>query len=467
MKQNPSRIASATPEQQLEKHKDYVRRIAQVFRQECINIITKNSVPTMTMRFTIPAMIHNVQFERKIEISQDDGDAELKGTAISDIGGLQQQLNVIKDELNKQTHFRGYYLLNTDIQQLENSAYGDFAFSAESGTVWMYDNSWYNSGDIDPDQVTPASDATLLVDNGIGVAGTSNEYSRGDHQHPLQVSDETPKRDTGTGAIGTSTTYFRDDHQHILNTDRTVANKSQKDTGTGANGNFNYYARSNHAHALNVDPTITNVPLQLTYVGNVIATKFIKSGGTSSQVLCANGDTKAITDFNTNVTPKLKWNLRIQNGYDRRFESTQLGKIQTDIMICADILETSLILRFYMKVFKEQIIYFGILIYHNSLVLILRISGSAAGCGLTINLSNESGIANRELHISADGNTLSFNGSVNAGTGVTNGSVLYSAGNPILWGGNSTVTEGRFYSDGAKVYWRAKPVTLGSVPPQE
>ncbi|KAA6313149.1 MAG: hypothetical protein EZS28_055805, partial [Streblomastix strix] len=32
-------------------------------------------------------------------------------------------------------------------------------------------------------------------------------------------------------------------------------------------------------------------------------------------------------------------------------------------------------------------------------------------------------------------------------------------------GVNSVGTEGGFYSDGSKVYWRAKPVTLGSVPP--
>ncbi|KAA6314377.1 MAG: hypothetical protein EZS28_055595, partial [Streblomastix strix] len=76
---------------------------------------------------------------------------------------------------------------------------------------------------------------------------------------------------------------------------------------------------------------------------------------------------------------------------------------------------------------------------------------------------------NRGLCISADGNTLTFNGSVIAGTGATtgatNGSVNYSAGNPILWGVNSVGTEGGFYSDGPKIYWRAKPVTLGAVPP--
>ncbi|KAA6402111.1 MAG: hypothetical protein EZS28_002358 [Streblomastix strix] len=45
-------------------------------------------------------------------------------------------------------------------------AIGDFAFSAESGTVQMYKSAWYDSGQLVPDQVTPASDATPLEDSG-------------------------------------------------------------------------------------------------------------------------------------------------------------------------------------------------------------------------------------------------------------------------------------------------------------
>ncbi|KAA6338660.1 MAG: hypothetical protein EZS28_052679, partial [Streblomastix strix] len=86
---------------------------------------------------------------------------------------------------------------------------------------------------------------------------------------------------------------------------------------------------------------------------------------------------------------------------------------------------------------------------------------------LQIGVNTQIGQHNQELLISADGNTLTFNGSVIAGTGATNGatkgSVNYSAGNPILWGLNSVDTNGGFYSDGPKVYWRAKPVTLGAV----
>ncbi|KAA6358327.1 MAG: hypothetical protein EZS28_046146, partial [Streblomastix strix] len=146
-------------------------------------------------------------------------------------------------------------------------------------------------GDIVPDQVTPASDANPLVDSGTGVVGTSTEYSRGDHQHQLQVSENIPKRDIGAEAIGESS---RDDHQHILNIDPTVINKPMKDTGTGINRSFNYYARSDHQHPLNIDPTITN---QLSYDGNITATKFIKIGGLATEVLCANVDTKTIDNM--------------------------------------------------------------------------------------------------------------------------------------------------------------------------
>ncbi|KAA6382076.1 MAG: hypothetical protein EZS28_022396 [Streblomastix strix] len=95
---------------------------------------------------------------------------------------------------------------------------------------------------------------------------------------------------------------------------------------------------------------------------------------------------------------------------------------------------------------------------------------------LIISRTADQNFQNKGLKISSDGNTLSFNGSVIAGTGATNGaslsqtpptanSVNYSAGNPIIWGANSTDPIGGFYSNGAKVYWRAHPLTMGSVPP--
>ncbi|KAA6322441.1 MAG: hypothetical protein EZS28_054436, partial [Streblomastix strix] len=123
----------------------------------------------------------------------------------------------IQQELARQTHFRGYYILSADIINLSSSASGDFAFSAESGTVWMYESSWYNSGQLVPDQVIPASDELPIV-NGTAAAGNSTSYSRGDHVHPQQ----------------------------------------------------------------------------LTYDNNITATKFIKTGGTATEILLANGDTTTI-----------------------------------------------------------------------------------------------------------------------------------------------------------------------------
>lgn len=99
----------------------------------------------------------------------------------SDIDGLQKQLN-------EEAHFRGYLSTNAKIQALEATP-NDFAYSAESGTKWVYDaeNGWQDTGTPVPDQLTPASDATPLV-NGTPTAGQSEEYARGDHRHPTDTT---------------------------------------------------------------------------------------------------------------------------------------------------------------------------------------------------------------------------------------------------------------------------------------
>ncbi|KAA6401612.1 MAG: hypothetical protein EZS28_002854 [Streblomastix strix] len=217
------------------------------------------------------------------------------GTATQNIGGLQQQIDVINDELYRQTFFRGYYLLNTDIQQLDNSANGDFAISAESGTVWMYDQNWYNSADIVTDQVTLASDATPFADSGTFVAGTSNEYSRRDHLHPLQVSTSLPGKDTSVGNVEYANTYAKSDNQHTI---QTVDSISPAYTADGSYGTVDSYARNDHSNLFKVQTNASIIlvvndvgnnvtsayysrhdhvhPQQLTYDGNIKATKFVK-----------------------------------------------------------------------------------------------------------------------------------------------------------------------------------------------
>ncbi|KAA6365773.1 MAG: hypothetical protein EZS28_038700, partial [Streblomastix strix] len=187
---------------------------------------------------------------------------------------------------------------------------GDFAFSAESGTVWMFDAAWYNSGDIVPDQVTPASDATPLSD-GTAAAGISTEYSRGDHVHPLNITTTIPISDSASGSVGTANYYARNDHSHPLNITTTIP---PQDSASGSVGTTNYYARNDHSHPINVETNASNIPIvngvgvngssafyarqdhvhpqQLTYDGNVTATKFIKTGGLATDILLADGSTK-------------------------------------------------------------------------------------------------------------------------------------------------------------------------------
>ena len=99
----------------------------------------------------------------------------------ADVDGLQQQ---IKEE----AHFRGYLPTNAKIQALTATP-NDFAYSAESGTKWIYDaeNGWKDSGTPVPDQLTPASDTTPLI-NGVASVGTETGYARGDHRHPTDTT---------------------------------------------------------------------------------------------------------------------------------------------------------------------------------------------------------------------------------------------------------------------------------------
>ncbi|KAA6336591.1 MAG: hypothetical protein EZS28_052863, partial [Streblomastix strix] len=227
-------------------------------------------------------------------------------------GQLQADVQVINTELARQTHFRGYFTTNDEILELTNPAIGDYAYGAEDLLVWDYDGSqWVETDYIVPDQMTPASDANPLSD-GTVTAGTSAEYSRGDHIHPLNISTSVPISDTADGTVGTSVNYARSDHSHPIN----ISSATPLQDSTGSVGTANSYARSDHQHTNNVETNASNIPQvdgvgvngsstyyarhyhvhpqQLTYDRNITATKFIKTGGLASEVLCANGDTTTI-----------------------------------------------------------------------------------------------------------------------------------------------------------------------------
>ncbi|KAA6361748.1 MAG: hypothetical protein EZS28_042725, partial [Streblomastix strix] len=134
-----------------------------------------------------------------------------------DIGQLQADVSAINTELARQTHFRGYFTTNDEILELINPAIGDYAYSAEDLLVWDYDGSqWVETDKIVSDQMTPASDANPLSDGALN-AGTSAEYSRRDHIHPLNISTSVPISDTADGAVVISVNYARSNHSHPIN----------------------------------------------------------------------------------------------------------------------------------------------------------------------------------------------------------------------------------------------------------
>ncbi|KAA6393382.1 MAG: hypothetical protein EZS28_011089 [Streblomastix strix] len=488
-------------------------------------------------------------------------------------------------ELARQTHFRGYYLLNADIINLASSATGDFAFSAESGTVWMYESSQYDSGQLVPDQVTPASDELPLVD-GTASAGISASYSRGDHVHTQQLTYDNDITATKFIKIGGT-------NQQILlaNGDTTTLDsklsRSYNSSGGGwirlcvfpagaSVGNpfieFEVYNQYNTVQTIRLVPYYTANGINTVYgiftAPTKVSTNYVidagvnqlfhthTGSGTSAiysayvRIESTNSITIVVSDQSTYYTNRITEILTqdvvtsvssatqipitydLANGCDTTaINKTKAGQWeisktddkaltvnpsslrQADHSVGLSINSDSSIIKFngneLVNVGTDQSIT-GRKTFGDTTLGSIQLNPTDAPYSEGIRISNshlynvsaiylgtststsgeiddqwtiikrntgelyicrtvEQNTDNRGLAISADGNTLTFNGSVIAGAGATNGasngSVNYSAGNPILWGVNSVGTEGGFYSDGPKIYWRAKPVTFGAVPP--
>ncbi|KAA6363750.1 MAG: hypothetical protein EZS28_040723 [Streblomastix strix] len=145
----------------------------------------------------------------------------------------------------------------------------------------MYDQNWYNIGDIIYDQVTLAKEATPLSDD-TATAGISTEYSRGDHARPLNLTTSIPPIDFAIGSVCTTNYYARNDHSHPINV-QTNASIISIVKGEGINRRSAFYARHDHIH-----------PQQLSYEANVSAIKSIKTAVLKPEILCVNGDITTI-----------------------------------------------------------------------------------------------------------------------------------------------------------------------------
>ena len=92
----------------------------------------------------------------------------------------------IQEQLASKEHFKGYFATNAEVQALTGTS-GDFAYSAESGTKWAYNNGWTDTEEIVPDKTVEKSETTPLMD-GVATIGSSNKYAAADHIHPTDTS---------------------------------------------------------------------------------------------------------------------------------------------------------------------------------------------------------------------------------------------------------------------------------------
>lgn len=150
-------------------------------------------------------------------------DSESEGTRKYDLGtGLAGKVNKPSGD-------------GTSGQVLKTNGDGTTQWANESG----------GGSDVSPYTSNPAA-------LGTASPGSSNNYARGDHVHPLptipSASNATPKA-LGTAAAGSSDDYARADHVHAKPTIPSAATATPQPLGTAAVGSSSKYAKEDHVHA--------------------------------------------------------------------------------------------------------------------------------------------------------------------------------------------------------------------------
>ena len=84
-------------------------------------------------------------------------------TARTDISSLQSDVEGLMEDVANRQHFRGYYETTAEVQAIPNPEEGDYAWNAQTGTVWNYTT--YAAGDHrHPTDTTRASAADLSAE---------------------------------------------------------------------------------------------------------------------------------------------------------------------------------------------------------------------------------------------------------------------------------------------------------------
>lgn len=154
--------------------------------------------------------------QKGVDYWTDEDKAEITEYIDGQTAIIKADIEGIQEDIKNEAHFRGYLSTNAKIRALQGTP-NDYAYSAESGTKWVYDaeNGWQDTGTPVPDQLTPASETTPLI-NGVASVGTEQTYARGDHRHP---TDTTRASVAELNALRADMEAMKDDIvQEILNT---------------------------------------------------------------------------------------------------------------------------------------------------------------------------------------------------------------------------------------------------------
>ena len=139
----------------------------------------------------------NIKSGKNISVSVSGNDVTISTVGIPTVEGLaelEEQVSAnttaiegIQQEITGKEHFRGYFATNAEIHEL-TATNGDFAFSAESGTKWAYNNNvWTDTEKAVPDKTVEKSTTVPLMD-GTATIGSSNKYAAADHIHPTDTT---------------------------------------------------------------------------------------------------------------------------------------------------------------------------------------------------------------------------------------------------------------------------------------
>ena len=216
----------------------------------------------------------NIKSGTNIAVSVSGKDVTISTVGIPTVEGLaelEEQVSAnttaiegIQQEITGKEHFRGYFATNAEIQEL-TATDGDFAFSAESGTKWAYNNNaWTDTETAVPDKTVEKSTSVPLMD-GTATIGSSNKYAAADHIHP---TDTTRASQSDLTALSNEVSAKANSADlATVATSGSYNDLTNKPTIPAAQVNADWNASSGVAQILN-KPTIPTVPTNVSAFTN-------------------------------------------------------------------------------------------------------------------------------------------------------------------------------------------------------